>query len=111
MSLTAARKSRTEARQARQADSGIRRRAVAVPVIRARLHANAAAGLWVVDAYTLVFAVLLLSAGRMGDRIGARRSYLAGLVVFGAASVLCSLAGQAGLLISARALQGEAATQ
>jgi DHA2 family methylenomycin A resistance protein-like MFS transporter len=79
---------------------------VAVPVIRARLGADAAAGLWVVDAYTLVFAVLLLSAGRVGDRIGARRSYLAGLAVFGAASVLCSLAGQVALLIPARALQG-----
>jgi MFS transporter, DHA2 family, methylenomycin A resistance protein len=79
---------------------------VAVPVIRARLHADATAGLWVVDAYTLVFAVLLLSAGRVGDRIGSRRSYLIGLTVFGAASVLCSLAGQAALLVPARALQG-----
>jgi DHA2 family methylenomycin A resistance protein-like MFS transporter len=79
---------------------------VAVPVIRTRLHADAAAGLWMVDAYTLVFAALLLSAGRVGDRIGARRSYLTGLAVFGAASVLCSLAGQAALLIPARALQG-----
>src|SRR5262249_33276785 len=49
---------------------------------------------------------LLLSAGRTGDRIGARRSYLTGLAVFGVASVLCSLAGQAALLIPARALQG-----
>lgn len=79
---------------------------VAVPVIRARLHADAATGLWVVDAYTLVFAVLLLSAGRAGDRIGARRCYLIGLLIFGVASVLCSLAGQAALLIAARALQG-----
>jgi DHA2 family methylenomycin A resistance protein-like MFS transporter len=82
---------------------------VAVPVIRVRLHADAAAGLWVVDAYTLVFAVLLLSAGRVGDRIGARRSYLAGLAVFGAASVGCSLAGQAALLVPARAIQGAGA--
>jgi DHA2 family methylenomycin A resistance protein-like MFS transporter len=82
---------------------------VAVPVIRTRLHAGAAAGLWVVDAYTLVFAVLLLSGGRVGDWIGAGRSYLAGLAVFGAASVLCSLAGQVALLIPARALQGAGA--
>jgi len=53
--------------------------------------------------------VLLLSAGRVGDRIGARRGYLIGLAVFGAASVLCSLAGQAALLIPARALQGAGA--
>jgi MFS transporter, DHA2 family, methylenomycin A resistance protein len=79
---------------------------VAVPVIRVRLHASAAAGLWAVDAYTLVFAVLLLSAGRIGDRIGARRCYLLGLAIFGVASVLCSLAGQVALLIPARALQG-----
>jgi DHA2 family methylenomycin A resistance protein-like MFS transporter len=79
---------------------------VAVPVIKAQLHADAVAALWVVSAYTLVFAVLLLSAGRVGDRIGARRGYLVGLAVFGAASVLCSLAGQAALLIPARALQG-----
>jgi DHA2 family methylenomycin A resistance protein-like MFS transporter len=82
---------------------------VAVPVIRARMHASAAAGLWVVDAYTLVFAVLLLTAGRIGDRIGARRGYLVGLAVFGGASVLCSLAGQAYLLIPARAVQGAGA--
>jgi DHA2 family methylenomycin A resistance protein-like MFS transporter len=82
---------------------------VAIPDIRARMHADAAAGLWMVDGYTLVLAVLLLSAGRLGDRIGARRSYLAGLAIFGAASVLCSLAGQAALLIPARALQGAGA--
>jgi MFS family permease len=60
----------------------------------------------VLHAYTLVFAALLLSAGRVGDRIGARRSYLTGLAVFGAASVVCSLVGHAALLIPARALQG-----
>ncbi|GAB2700923.1 MFS transporter [Kitasatospora kifunensis] len=79
---------------------------VAVPVIRAQLHADAATGLWVVDAYTLALAALLLSAGRLGDRIGPRRGYLIGLSVFGVASVLCSLAAGAGLLIPARALQG-----
>lgn len=82
---------------------------VALPVIRTQMHANAVAGLWVSAAYTLVLAVLLLSAGRAGDRIGARRSYLIGLAVFGIASVPCSLAGQATLLIPARALQGAGA--
>jgi DHA2 family methylenomycin A resistance protein-like MFS transporter len=79
---------------------------VALPVIRARMHANAAAGLWIVDAYTLVLAVLLLTCGRLGDRIGARQSYLIGLTVFAVASVLCSAAGQADQLIAFRALQG-----
>jgi MFS transporter, DHA2 family, methylenomycin A resistance protein len=79
---------------------------VALPVIRTQVHANAVAGWWISAAYTLVLAALLLSAGRVGDRIGTRRSYLVGLAVFGVASVLCSLAGQAALLIAARALQG-----
>ncbi|WP_327066300.1 MFS transporter [Kitasatospora sp. NBC_01302] len=82
---------------------------VAVPAIRAQLRAGAAAGLWVVDAYTLVLAALLLSAGRLGDRIGPRRGYLIGLGVFGAASVLCALAPGAALLVPARALQGAGA--
>lgn len=82
---------------------------VALPVIRTRVHADAVAGLWVSAAYTLVLAALLLSAGRAGDRIGARRSYLIGLAVFGVASVLCSLAGQPAPLIAARALQGAGA--
>lgn len=79
---------------------------VALPVIRARMRADAAAGLWTVDAYTLVLAVLLLTCGRVGDRIGARLSFLIGLAVFAAASVLCSLAGQADQLIAFRAVQG-----
>ncbi|MEZ0113476.1 DHA2 family methylenomycin A resistance protein-like MFS transporter [Catenulispora sp. EB89] len=79
---------------------------VALPVVRTRMHADAAAGLWVVDAYTLVLAVLLLTCGRIGDRIGARRSYLIGLAVFAVASVLCSLAARADELIAFRALQG-----
>lgn len=79
---------------------------VAVPTIRAELHASATTSLWVLDSYTLLLAVLLLSAGRVGDRIGARRCYLAGLGVFGLASVACSLAGTAPLLVAARAAQG-----
>jgi DHA2 family methylenomycin A resistance protein-like MFS transporter len=79
---------------------------VAVPTIRAELHTSATTSLWVLDSYTLLLAVLLLSAGRAGDRIGARRCYLLGLGVFGLASVGCSLAGTATLLVAARAVQG-----
>ncbi|HEX4247103.1 MAG TPA: MFS transporter [Pseudonocardia sp.] len=79
---------------------------VAVPTIRAELHASATTSLWVLDSYTLLLAVLLLSAGRVGDRIGARRCYLVGLGVFGLASVACSLAGTAPLLVAVRAVQG-----
>jgi len=79
---------------------------VAVPTIRADLGTGPAAGLWVVDAYTLSFAALLLSAGRLGDRIGARRAYLTGLVVFSCASLVCALAGSTAMLIAARVAQG-----
>ncbi|GAA1988419.1 MFS transporter [Kitasatospora viridis] len=79
---------------------------VAVPTIRLELHADAATGLWVVDAYALVLASLLLSAGRLGDRIGARSGYLLGLAVFSLGSILCSAAPDATLLIAARAVQG-----
>jgi len=79
---------------------------VAVPTIRADFGAGAATALWAVDAYTLVFAALLLTAGRLGDRIGARRAYLVGLAVFAAASLAGGLAPSAGVLIMARAAQG-----
>ncbi|MGW6912405.1 MFS transporter [Kitasatospora sp. NPDC054939] len=61
---------------------------------------------WTVDAYTLVLAALLISAGALADRFGRRRVFRLGLVVFGAASVLCALAPTVGALIAARALQG-----
>ncbi|TCO54340.1 MFS transporter [Actinocrispum wychmicini] len=79
---------------------------VAVPAIRSDFRAGAATALWAVDAYTLVFAALLLSAGLLGDRIGARRAYLIGLVIFAVASLVAGLAPSAGVLISARAAQG-----
>jgi DHA2 family methylenomycin A resistance protein-like MFS transporter len=64
---------------------------------------------WVVDAYTLAFAVLLLSAGALGDRFGARQAYLAGFAVFALASAACGLAPGAPALVAARALQGAGA--
>ena len=65
---------------------------------------------WVVDAYALTFASLLLSAGALGDRVGARRTFIAGLAVFLAASLGCALAPNTTTLILARALQGAGAS-
>jgi len=65
---------------------------------------------WVVDAYTLGFAALLLSAGVLGDRLGSKRVFVAGLVGFAAASLACGLAPGAGFLNATRAIQGIGAT-
>ncbi len=61
---------------------------------------------WVVSAYTLVLAALILTAGALGDRFGARRMLCTGFVVFTAASVLCGLSTSMAMLIAARAVQG-----
>ena len=82
---------------------------IALVRIAADLHANVARLQWIVDAYTLAFAVLMLSGGVLGDRYGARRMYAAGLVVFALASLACGLAANPALLIAARALQGAGA--
>ncbi|NKJ50547.1 MFS transporter [Burkholderia sp. SG-MS1] len=79
---------------------------IALPGIGADLHASVAGLQWVVDAYTLAFAVLMLSAGALGDRFGARRMYAAGIVLFALASLACGLALDATMLVAARALQG-----
>jgi DHA2 family methylenomycin A resistance protein-like MFS transporter len=79
---------------------------VALPQIGKALGASVAGLQWVVDAYALSFAALLLSAGFLGDRIGGRRVYLTGMAVFAAASAACGLATSASLLITARAVQG-----
>ncbi len=65
---------------------------------------------WIVDAYTVVLASLLISAGALADRFGRRRVFQCGLVVFGLASLACALAPTAGALIAARALQGVGAS-
>jgi MFS transporter, DHA2 family, methylenomycin A resistance protein len=82
---------------------------VAVPTIRAELGGGVTVLLWVIAAYSLPFAVLLLSAGALGDRVGARRMVLAGLTVFAAASLACTAAPSAGFLIAGRAVQGAGA--
>lgn len=61
---------------------------------------------WVLNAYTLTFASLLLTGGSLGDRFGARRVYLVGLMLFAAASVICALAAALPMLVVARATQG-----
>ncbi|MEV5726231.1 MULTISPECIES: MFS transporter [Streptomyces] len=61
---------------------------------------------WVVDAYTVVLACLLIVSGALADRFGRRRVFQLGLVVFGAASLACALAPSLGLLVAARAVQG-----
>jgi EmrB/QacA subfamily drug resistance transporter len=64
---------------------------------------------WTVNAYTLTFAVLLMTAAALGDRFGRRRLFIAGLGLFGAASAACALAPGIGWLIAARAVQGAGA--
>ncbi len=65
---------------------------------------------WVVNAYTIAFAAFILTAGALGDRIGAKRVFTAGFAIFTAASVACALAPNAVTLIAARAVQGLGAT-
>lgn len=83
--------------------------AAALPVIGRELSANVTGLQWVTAGYTLVFACLLLSAGSLGDRLGARRVFLTGLAVFTGASAVCGLAPNLGVLIAARVVQGAGA--
>jgi EmrB/QacA subfamily drug resistance transporter len=79
---------------------------VAVPRIIRDLDLDSASAEWVNTTYALVFAALLVTLGRIGDVIGRRRLYLAGLALFGAASVVAGAAPTGELLIAARLLQG-----
>jgi EmrB/QacA subfamily drug resistance transporter len=78
----------------------------ALPDMQRRLHTQLTGLQWIVDAYVLLVAMLLLSGGIFADRFGRKRVYLAGVVVFTVASVLCSLAPSVGWLVAGRALQG-----
>ncbi len=78
---------------------------VALPRIGADLSASVGQLQWVPDVYTLVLAVLMLAAGSLADRWGLRRVFLAGLAVFGLASLACGFAGNIGTLIAARGVQ------
>jgi EmrB/QacA subfamily drug resistance transporter len=79
---------------------------IALPAIGRDFHATVASVQWVVDAYTLTLAGLLLLGGTLGDSYGRRRMFVAGTVWFAVASLLCGVALNAPMLIAARALQG-----
>ncbi len=79
---------------------------VAIPSIRQDLHASFGEVELVVTAYTLSYACLLVTGGRLGDLYGRKRLFILGLIVFGAASALCGAAPNSWMLIGARAAQG-----
>lgn len=83
---------------------------VALPALRADLHAPVQGLQWTVDAYTLVLAGFLVLGGSMADRVGRRRVFQIGLAAFGLGSLSCSLAPGVGWLIAARALQAVGGT-
>ncbi|WP_432035474.1 MFS transporter [Streptomyces cucumeris] len=78
---------------------------VALPSMRGDLHASVSGMQWTIDAYTLVLASLLMLAGSTADRVGRRRTFQAGLVIFTAGSALCSLAPSLGALVGFRMVQ------
>jgi len=79
---------------------------IALPAIGRDFHASVASLQWVVDAYTLTLAGLLLLGGTLGDSYGRRKVFQIGIVWFAVASLLCGVAPSIGVLIAARALQG-----
>jgi EmrB/QacA subfamily drug resistance transporter len=79
---------------------------VALPTLVNDLHASASSLQWIVDAYSLVFAGLLLTAGSLGDRYGRRLALNGGLIIFGGASGLAAFAHSSSQLIAARAVMG-----
>ncbi|MBT2414142.1 MFS transporter [Streptomyces sp. ISL-12] len=82
---------------------------IALPAVQDSLSGGMAGLQWVVDAYTLTFAALMLSAGALADRVGARRAYALGVALFTVASLACALAPDIAVLIGARVAQGGAA--
>src|ERR1700756_4275502 len=80
---------------------------VAIPaMLKGNLHATLNQVVWVNSVYLLTYAVPLLLSGRLGDRVGRKPMFIAGLIVFTLASLCCGLAGTPALLITARAVQG-----
>src|SRR5688500_16265134 len=79
---------------------------VALPALQASLNASVVDVQWVVEAYALFLAALLLAGGSLGDHFGRRRIYTIGVVLFATASIWCGLARDINQLIIARALQG-----
>jgi EmrB/QacA subfamily drug resistance transporter len=83
---------------------------VGLPAIGRDLSVGTRSLEWTVDAYTIALAGLLISSGALADRFGRRRMFQSGLVVFGAASLLCAIAPSAGALVATRAVQGVGAS-
>lgn len=81
----------------------------ALPVLQVELSASLEQLQWMVNAYTLSFASLMIAAATLGDRLGRRRVFVTGIVVFALASIASALATDAGTLIAARAVQGAGA--
>lgn len=79
---------------------------VALPVLQKELDASVAGAQWIVESYALMLAALILVGGSLGDRMGRRRVFMAGVGLFGIASIACGLAPGLGVLIAARAIQG-----
>src|ERR687891_859991 len=79
---------------------------VALPSVQDDLHFTSSSLAWVVNAYLIAFGGLLLLAGRLGDLIGRKRMFMAGLGVFTVASLLCGAAQSQEMLIAARFVQG-----
>jgi EmrB/QacA subfamily drug resistance transporter len=82
---------------------------VALPVLGRELHAGIAGLQWTVDAYLLTLTALLLVGGSLGDALGRRKMFVAGLVWFAVASAACGLSPSIGALVAARAVQGAGA--
>ena len=79
---------------------------LALKSIAADLHAGVSTMQWVIDAYNLVYASLLLTGGTIGDLYGRRRIFVLGIVLFSAGTLVCAVAPNAELLIAGRALSG-----
>jgi EmrB/QacA subfamily drug resistance transporter len=78
----------------------------AIPSMQEQLHASASQVQWIIDAYAVVFAGSLLTAGALGDRFGRKRALLTGLVVFGAGTLFAGVASSASQVIAGRAVMG-----
>ncbi len=79
---------------------------IALPVLQSRLGASAAAAQWVVEAYSLALSSLVLTGGTLADRLGRRRTFSAGTILFAVSSLACALSPSVGWLIATRAVQG-----
>lgn len=78
---------------------------ISIPSIIRDLHASLAQVEWVLNAYTLTFAALLITFGRLGDMYGRRRLFIAGMIIFGTGSLLCGLSPTVDFLVASRVLQ------